>query len=92
VAEVDGTLIRPHDITIRTEPGGKEAQVTRVSHLGFEVRVDLQLASGEQVFAQLTRTEAAELEPAAGDIVWLTLAGDRDARLVGQDDRLDAVA
>src|ERR1700754_4751303 len=27
VAEVDGTLVRPHDIAIQTEPGGKEAQV-----------------------------------------------------------------
>src|SRR3954466_10581362 len=60
VAEVDGTLIRPHDIAIRTEPRGKEAQVTRVSHLGFEVRVELLLTSGETVFAQLTRTEAAQ--------------------------------
>jgi sulfate transport system ATP-binding protein len=94
VAEVDRTLVRPHDITIRTEsaPGAREAQVTRVSHLGFEVRVELELATGETLFAQLTRTEAAELEPAAGDIVWLTLAGDRDARLVREDDRLDAVA
>jgi sulfate transport system ATP-binding protein len=93
VARVDDTLVRPHDIAIhlQPEPGAKEAQVTRVTHLGFEVRVDLVLSGGEPVFAQLTRTEAAELEPAAGDIVWLTLAGDRDARLVGQDDRLDAV-
>jgi sulfate transport system ATP-binding protein len=113
VAEVDGTLVRPHDIAIRTEPAGKEAQVARVSHLGFEVRVELLLSSGEPVFAQLTRTEAAELELSAGDIVWLgvpeggtlptfsrprvgprgsSLAGDRDARLVREDDRLDAVA
>jgi sulfate transport system ATP-binding protein len=94
VARVDGALVRPHDITVHAqpEPGAKEAQVTRVTHLGFEVRVDLQLSGGEPLFAQLTRTEAAELEPAAGDIVWLTLAGDGDARLVGQDDRLDAVA
>src|SRR3954466_9187589 len=94
VARVDDTLVRPHDIAIHTqpEPGAKEAQVTRVTHLGFEVRVELELSGGEPVFAQLTRTEAAELEPAAGDIVWLTLAGDRDARLASQDDRLDAVA
>jgi sulfate transport system ATP-binding protein len=109
VAEVDGTLIRPHDIAIRTQPEGKEAQVVRVSHLGFEVRVDLVLTTGQAVFVQLTRTEAAELELAAGDIVWLgvpdggtlrrqagsrgsTLAGDRDAGLVREDDRLDAVA
>jgi sulfate transport system ATP-binding protein len=94
VAKVDDTLVRPHDIALRTEPGSttREAQVTRVSHLGFEVRVDLQLGDGKPVFAQLTRYEAAQLELSEGDIVWLALTGDSDARLVGEDDRLDAVA
>ena len=96
VAELDGTLVRPHDIAIDAHPeqGGREAQVIRVSHLGFEIRVELALAEGEQVFAQLTRTEADELELAPGDIVWLRLALPRngDAGLVGQHDGLDPVA
>jgi sulfate/thiosulfate transport system ATP-binding protein len=94
VARFDRSLVRPHDIAIDPGPdaGGREAQVRRVSYLGFEVRVELVLPEGEPVFAQLTRTEAAQLELSAGDIVWLTLAGDRDARLVREDDRLDAVA
>src|SRR4051794_1856103 len=77
VAEVDGTLVRPHDIAIDPGPdsGGREAQVRRVSYLGFEVRVELVLPEGEPVFAQLTRTEAEELDLAAGDIVWLRTAG-----------------
>ncbi|MDA0172286.1 TOBE-like domain-containing protein [Solirubrobacter taibaiensis] len=94
VAKVDDLLVRPHDISLRTQPddNSREAQVTRVSHLGFEVRVDLQLSDGQLVFAQLTRYEAAQLELSEGDIVWLALTGDRDARLVSEDDRLDAVA
>jgi sulfate transport system ATP-binding protein len=94
VAWLDGALVRPHDIAIhpRPAPAAREAQVRRVTHLGFEVRVELQLAQGAPLFAQLTRTEAAELELAAGDIVWLSLAGDRDARFVGEYDGLDAVA
>ncbi len=94
VAKVDGTLVRPHDIALRTQPdsGTREAQVLRVSHLGFEVRVDLELSDGKPVFAQLTRYEAAQLELSEGDIVWLALTGDSDARLVSEDDRLDAVA
>ena len=94
VAKVDDLLVRPHDISLRTQPDdqSREAQVTRVSHLGFEVRVDLQLGDGQPVFAQLTRYEAAQLELSEGDIVWLALTGDRDARLVSEDDRLDAVA
>ncbi len=77
VARLDGALVRPHDIAIDTGPehGGREAQVTRVSHLGFEVRVELELADGEPVFAQLTRTEAEQLDLSAGDIVWLRMAG-----------------
>ncbi|MDA0162428.1 TOBE-like domain-containing protein [Solirubrobacter ginsenosidimutans] len=77
VARFDRTLVRPHDIAIDADPdsGGREAQVRRVSYLGFEVRVELVLPEGEPVFAQLTRTEAEELDLTAGDIVWLRTAG-----------------
>ena len=77
VARFDRTLVRPHDIAIDAAPdhGGREAQVRRVSYLGFEVRVELVLPEGEPVFAQLTRTEAEELDLATGDIVWLRTAG-----------------
>src|SRR5215217_5527539 len=77
VARFDRSLVRPHDIAIDPGPdgGGREAQVRRVSYLGFEVRVELVLPEGEPVFAQLTRTEAEELDLAAGDIVWLRTAG-----------------
>ncbi|HEX6026778.1 MAG TPA: TOBE-like domain-containing protein [Solirubrobacter sp.] len=77
VARLDGALVRPHDIAIDTDSGhgGREAQVSRVSHLGFEVRVELQLPDGEPVFAQLTRVEAEELDLSPGDIVWLRIAG-----------------
>ena len=81
------------------DDGGREAQVTRVIHLGFEVRVELALPDGEPVSAQLTRTEAEELELAGGDIVWLrksvgglTLPRDGDPRFVREHDGLDAVA
>ena len=46
-----------------------EAQVSRVVHLGFEVRVELELADGGAVSVQLTRGEAEQLELAPGDIV-----------------------
>ena len=77
VARLDGTLVRPHDIAIESDEshGGREAQVARISHLGFEVRVELQLPEGDPVSAQLTRVEAEELDLAVGDIVWLRTAG-----------------
>jgi sulfate transport system ATP-binding protein len=73
VAQVDGALVRPHDLIVATEPvdDGREAQVRRVLHLGFEVRLELVLADGEELTAQITRAEAAELELAEGDIVWV---------------------
>jgi sulfate transport system ATP-binding protein len=47
-------------------------QVLRVTHLGFEVRVELDLADGEQVSVQLTKGEAEQLELAQGDIVYVS--------------------
>src|SRR5262249_33984239 len=60
VSRVRGRLVRPHDLALAGEPhdGADEAMVRRVLHLGFEVRVELALASGEEVTAQLTRGEA----------------------------------
>jgi sulfate transport system ATP-binding protein len=73
VARVGDNLHRPHDLLVSGEPalGAREAQVVRVVHLGFEVRLELELAEGGNVLVQLTRHEAEVLEPEPGDIVWL---------------------
>ncbi len=77
VSRLGDRLVRPHDIALATEAqdGSAEAMVSRVIHLGFEVRVELMLTSGEAVTAQITRTEADELDLDTGDIVWLRAAG-----------------
>ena len=64
VSELGGTLVRPHDLLLTSEPrdGASEAMVARVVHLGFEVRVELVLADGAGLLVQLTRGEAEELE------------------------------
>src|ERR671924_413975 len=56
--------LRPHDVDILLEPvkGATEAMIDRVTHLGFEVRVELSLGDGETTWAQTTRTQAEELE------------------------------
>jgi sulfate transport system ATP-binding protein len=86
VARLGGSLVRPHDLRIATEPrdGALEAMVGRVVHLGFEVRAELILDGGETLSAQLTRDEAAELELAAGDIVWVRrpAAGEANATVL----------
>ena len=73
VSHVSGQLVRPHDIELRGEPvdGAQEAIVRRVVHLGFEVRVELTLASGEELTAQVTRAEADALDLREGGPVWL---------------------
>ena len=77
VARLGGGLVRPHDLVLGIEPapGAVEAQVVRVVHLGFEVRVELELAGDGEVAAQLTRHEAEELELAPGDIVYVRESG-----------------
>jgi sulfate transport system ATP-binding protein len=46
--------------------------VERVTHLGFEVRVDLALPKGETCWVQLSRGAASELRLASGDEVWVS--------------------
>jgi sulfate transport system ATP-binding protein len=76
VARLGDRLVRPHDLDVSVEqrPGAREAQVDRVVHLGFEVRVELLLEDGEAAWAQMTRNEAEALELDRGDIVWVRTA------------------
>jgi sulfate transport system ATP-binding protein len=73
VTELGDGLVRPHDIDIRLDPGdgGLEAMIERVVHLGFEVRVEVTLASDRRMWVQLTRARATELELEPGQIVWV---------------------
>ena len=73
VSWIDGKLVRPHDVAVSLTPGEDklEAMVLRVVHLGFEVRIELELPGGEIARAQLTRAQTEELELARGDIVYV---------------------
>jgi sulfate/thiosulfate transport system ATP-binding protein len=66
-------LVRPHDIDVRREPNGsaERATVERVVHLGFEVRADLALDDGREVWVQMTRDEAQELDLQEGTQVFV---------------------
>jgi sulfate/thiosulfate transport system ATP-binding protein len=63
VNQLGASFVRPHDVEFGE---GDEALVERVVHLGFEVRVELRLANGEELWAQVTREEAQRLELAEG--------------------------
>ena len=74
VAEVGADRVRPHDLRLRRAPvdGGHRARVQRVVHLGFEVRVELELAeNAAALHAQLTRAESDALELSSGDVVYV---------------------
>lgn len=72
VSRLGDRLVRPHDVTLSLVPADHavRAVVRRVVHLGFEVRVELDLQGGEAARAQLTRAQTAELELAPGDVVY----------------------
>jgi sulfate transport system ATP-binding protein len=78
VSKLGSRLVRPHDLVLSPVPadGAVEAQVGRVVYLGFEVRVELEVAQGSPVSVQLTKAEADELELAGGDIVYVRSTGE----------------
>jgi sulfate transport system ATP-binding protein len=63
VNRVGRSFVRPHDVEFGE---GDQALVERIVHLGFEVRVELRLANGEELWAQTTRDEAQRLELVEG--------------------------
>jgi len=79
VNRLGDAFLRPHDIQILTHPeaGSTEALVRRVVHLGFEVRVELTLQDGRDVWAQVTRDTTQEMEVEEGQILAVRLAPPR---------------
>ena len=71
VNRLGNEFMRPHDIQILPQADGTttEALVQRVVHLGFEVRVELTLPDGRDIWAQVTRGSAEELELEEGQIL-----------------------
>jgi sulfate transport system ATP-binding protein len=74
VVETAAGPVRPHDLAVSLDasPDAFEAMVSRVVHLGFEVRVELVDGDGRAFSAQLTRDEEAELELEPRQIVYVT--------------------
>jgi sulfate/thiosulfate transport system ATP-binding protein len=79
VNRLGDAFLRPHDIQILAydDDSSSEALTERIVHLGFEVRVELKLWDGRQIWAQLTRERAAELELEEGQIVSVRLGAAR---------------
>jgi sulfate transport system ATP-binding protein len=66
-------FVRPHDMEVVLDPDDRtqEGLVQRIVTLGFEVRVELVLSDGTEVWAQLTRAELQRLELREGQIAYL---------------------
>ena len=79
VNRLGDAFLRPHDIQILpdSDSTGTEALVERVVHLGFEVRVELKLHDGRDVWAQVTRENAQQLELREGQILSVRLPAPR---------------
>jgi sulfate/thiosulfate transport system ATP-binding protein len=81
VNRLGNAFLRPHDIQIlpdgASSPGATEALVRRVVHLGFEVRVELTLQDGRDVWAQVTRDTTQELEVEEGQILAVRMPAPR---------------
>ena len=75
VNRLGDAFLRPHDIQLLAgaDGDGEEALVERVVHLGFEVRVELKLGDGREVWAQVTRETAEQLELREGQILSVRL-------------------
>jgi sulfate/thiosulfate transport system ATP-binding protein len=73
VNRLGAMFVRPHDVEIAHVPvaGADEAMIERIVHLGFEVRVEFTLADGDGLWAQITRSQADELELTEGQIVYV---------------------
>ena len=82
VANIGGTMVRPHDIVLERESGVSlvtdahpaptrvRATVERIVRLGFEVRVDLvNDANGDRFAAQVTRAVSDDLGLEPGETV-----------------------
>jgi sulfate transport system ATP-binding protein len=74
VTELDGMLIRPHDVDLLASPGVGDAvpgTVTRMLRVGFEVRVTVATESAAPVTVVLSRAEARGSGLDVGSPVWM---------------------
>ena len=73
VNRFDDSFVRPHDFEIELEANGttREAIVKRVVHLGFEVRVEVALRDGNEIWVQLSRDQSDSLGLEPGQAVFI---------------------
>ncbi|GAB2467995.1 sulfate/molybdate ABC transporter ATP-binding protein [Jatrophihabitans fulvus] len=74
VTQLNGRLVRPHDIEVLTapQPGATRAEISRVQRVGFEIRAEMSTAPGQpDTWVQLNRGQSEALRICEGATVWL---------------------
>jgi sulfate/thiosulfate transport system ATP-binding protein len=66
---LEGVSVRPHDLELVNPSQGVAGVVTTVTSLGFEMRIEVRLDSGEQLWIQRSRAEHDAASLRAGDRV-----------------------
>jgi sulfate/thiosulfate transport system ATP-binding protein len=79
VSQAGAVFLRPHDIEIFTAPiaGGLSAKVLRIIHLGWTIRVELALTSGQSVTAHISHEQLNSLQIQPQQDVFLRLGSVR---------------
>jgi sulfate/thiosulfate transport system ATP-binding protein len=91
VARLGDAYVRPHDFAIVRAPedGALAATVTRVTYLGFEVRVEFETEDGTSAWIQLTRLEHERLAIETGQRIYVR--PQRSMSFAGDGGRADLV-
>jgi sulfate/thiosulfate transport system ATP-binding protein len=73
VNRLGAAWVRPHELDVAQEPrqDAVEALIERITPYGFDARIELSLADGTTVTAQMTRERLELLELERGQIVWV---------------------
>ncbi|GIJ40318.1 sulfate/molybdate ABC transporter ATP-binding protein [Micromonospora andamanensis] len=75
VTQLGDQLVRPHDLQLAVDPAdGVPGRVSRITRIGFEIRVEVTTVDGQSVTVTLTRNEFLALNIEIGTDVRLRIA------------------
>ncbi|WBB67831.1 sulfate ABC transporter ATP-binding protein [Micromonospora sp. WMMD812] len=95
VTQLGDQLVRPHDLRIHTgdaDPTGVSGRVTRITRVGFEIRVDVTTAADQVAAVTLTRNEFLALGIETGAVVQVRVAPNSPTTTVATPRELPSTA
>ncbi|MEG3635187.1 sulfate/molybdate ABC transporter ATP-binding protein [Micromonospora palythoicola] len=95
VTQLGDHLVRPHDLQIHTgdgQPAAAPGRVTRITRVGFEIRVEVTTATGQVVTVTLTRNEFLALGLHDNALVHLTVAPNSPTTIATSPDHRSSVS